>query len=58
VGLRVSSWSDTSVVFDFGGVGSAYDTAFNWYLANGDSFTLVLEGASFAGTVSGLSGVQ
>jgi hypothetical protein len=58
VGLRVSSWSDTSVVFDFGGEGSAYDTAFNWWLANGDSFTLALEGASFTGTVSGLSTIQ
>jgi len=55
VGLRVSTWSDTSVVFDFGGTGSAYDSFANWYLANGDTFTLALEGASFTTTVSGLS---
>jgi hypothetical protein len=57
VGLRVSSWSDTSVVFDFGGSGSAYDSYApgEWYLANGDTFTLALEGASSTVTVSGLS---
>jgi hypothetical protein len=54
VGLRVVSWSDTQVVFDFGGSGSAYDSFDEWYLANGDSFTLTLEGTSFTGTVSGL----
>jgi hypothetical protein len=59
VGLRVSSWSDTSVVFDFGGTGSAYDSFApgEWYLTNGDSFTLALEGASSTVTVSGLTPV-
>jgi hypothetical protein len=54
VGLRVSSWSDTSIVFDFGGTGSAFDTFDDWYLANGDSFTLTVEGTSSTVTVSGL----
>jgi hypothetical protein len=55
IGLRVSSWSNTSVVFDFGGAGSAYDSFDSWYVSNGDSYTLALEGAVFNGTASGLS---
>jgi hypothetical protein len=55
VGLRVQSWSDTSVVFDFGGSGSAYQSFDEWFLENGDSFTLALKGASSTVTVSGLT---
>jgi hypothetical protein len=55
IGIRVQSWSDTSVVFDFGGLGAAYDSFDHWFLTNGDSFTLVLKGTSFTGTVGGLS---
>jgi len=66
IGLAVSSWSDTSVVFTFGstpcggtgGSGCAYDTFDRWYVANGDSFTLALEGTSFTGTVSGLTEIE
>jgi hypothetical protein len=62
IGLAVESWSDTRIVFTFGSTPCdaqtqphcAYDTFDRWYIANGDSFTLALKGASFSGTVSGL----
>ena len=52
VGVVVVSWSDTQVVYRFG---SSYDSFANWYLSNGDTFTQHLEGASFTGTVAGLT---
>jgi hypothetical protein len=55
IGIRTLSWSDASFEFDFGGAGAAYNSFDHWYLTNGDSFTLVLEGTSFTGTVSGLT---
>jgi hypothetical protein len=53
VGLKITTWTDTQVVYTFG---SAYDApnGGEWYLTNGDSFTQHLEGASFTGAVSGL----
>jgi hypothetical protein len=48
VGLIVDEWTQTQVVLSFG---NAYDTAFNWYLEAGYSYTMTVEGTSFAGTV-------
>lgn len=49
IGLVVQSWSGHRVVFMFG---SAYGSFDHWTADQGDSFTLILEGASFTGTVN------
>ncbi|HXW33657.1 MAG TPA: beta-propeller fold lactonase family protein [Acidimicrobiales bacterium] len=48
VGLIVDEWTATQIVLSFG---NAYNTAFNWYIAAGNSYTMYVEGASFSGTV-------
>jgi outer membrane protein assembly factor BamB len=48
VGIILTSWSPTTVVFQFG---DAYGSL-NWSLASGDRFTVTLRGVQFSGTVS------
>jgi len=49
IGISVSSWSPTQVVFMFG---NAYGSFDDWFAHAGDSFTLKLKRAVFNGTIS------
>lgn len=51
IGLVLSSWSASSVTYTFG---SGYDTY--GAMADGDSYTVQLEGIAHSGTVSGITG--
>jgi hypothetical protein len=52
IGLLVTTWSPTEVVFSFG---EAYTVARS-YLHDGDSFTMTVLGRHFSGMVEGLTG--
>ena len=45
IGLIVVSWTPTQVVFQFG---DAYDSFSDWFINNGDSFTVTLKGVDFS----------
>ena len=49
VGIIVTNWSSTGFTFQFG---DAYHTQDHWYIASGDSYTLMLKGTKFRGTVA------
>lgn len=49
VGLIVTSWTGTQVVFTFG---SAYNSYDHWYLSPGDAYVLYFTGVQFSGTVA------
>ncbi|TMD94811.1 MAG: hypothetical protein E6I72_11875 [Chloroflexi bacterium] len=49
VGLIVTSWTGTQIVFTFGSGYNSYD---HWYMSPGDSYVLHLMGLQFTGTVS------
>jgi hypothetical protein len=49
IGIIISSWSNTKVVFKFG---NAYDTFGTWVLTSGDAFVLSVNAGEVAGTVS------
>ena len=50
IGLIISTWTNTSVVFAFGNEYSGYPP-----VTNGDAYTVEAQGKSSTGTVSGLS---
>jgi hypothetical protein len=49
VGLIVTSWTSTQIVFTFGSGYNSYD---HWYISSGDSYVLHVMGLQFSGTVS------
>jgi hypothetical protein len=52
IGLAVSSWTATQIVFKFG---HAYGSFAHWYLSNGDGFALSVKTTLWGGSVSGLT---
>jgi hypothetical protein len=52
VGVIVVSWSQTTVVLQFG---NAYGTFDHWYLTNGDGYAISIKAAIFGGNISGLT---
>jgi hypothetical protein len=50
IGLSITSWSSSSVTFGFGSGYATYAA-----LANGNGYSLEVDGTTFSGTVSGLS---
>jgi len=49
IGLKILSWSDTRVVFQFG---NSYHTFEHWYVTAGDSYDITLVGKRFTGTIT------
>lgn len=48
IGIVITKWKPHKVVFHFG---SAYNSFDSWFAAEGDRFSLFIEGDSFTGTV-------
>jgi hypothetical protein len=51
IGLLTSSFTPTKVVFSFGSAYSQYQQKYNYLLAEGDPYQLVVNGATAQGTV-------
>jgi len=51
VGIIVTSWSATQIVFVFG---NAYNSFDHWYLTDGDKYVLSIKGVQASGQVGGL----
>jgi hypothetical protein len=49
VGIVVTTWSNTKIVFGFG---ESYDTFDHWYISNGDQYQIGIKGVETSGTVT------
>lgn len=52
VGIVVSSWTSTKIVFTWG---NAYGSYTDWWVNNGDNYVFALKGYLWGGVVSGLA---
>lgn len=56
VGVIITKFTPTQVVFQFGATYAQYQQAHNYLLAEGDAYQLAVNGATFSGTVHYTSG--